>query len=499
MKWSWDNMWLRCFTAPDPSTFAGAHGVAIFPCWLLPVHVAHWRYLFFASIMSESPLISSRNLEPDALMHDAASQHEQQPECLGDPVDAAAPFNRPNADVILRTSDNVDFRFYKLLLSLASPFFANMFALPQPCPLDKAADQTKYGLPVIPVAEKSHVLQKLLSFCSPVYDIEIPVLENLDIVMSVLDAADKYDMKCVGKFVVKMITAPEFLEQEPMRVFAIACRYRAEAETNIAARYMLRFAVWEPAYVSELDFISGSDYQRLVKYHASCGQAMSQLVRLWSLFPLPPLDCKFCRKNGLPRLSLKSYQDSVIDALRVRPCAETLMNPEWIEGMVRKAGSCQNCRDRAPRNMAAYAKELAVPINEIISDVCAFIRSWYSLLSFFIRSTWTSNLIEPVDRCELYLIYAHLIETLGKGCLALCMFVCTLESTVVYPCTRPGPWCSFCFVIFFESASRLEILNWLWSLIPSKFLRPVAMPELGPIEHLSLRVVVALCHNDAVT
>lgn len=324
--------------------------------------------------MSESPLLSLQDLEPDSLAHCASSEHEPERHNL-EPTDAVTPFNRTNADVILRTSDNVDFRFYKLLLSLASPFFANMFALPQPGPLDGAADQTKYGLPVIPVTEKSIVLYKLLSFCSPVYDTELPVLENLDMVMLVLDAADKYDMKGVGKFIVKMITAPEFLEQEPMRVFAIACRYRAEMETNVAAQYMLRFAIWEPAYVAELDYISGSDYQRLVKFHASCGQAMSQLVRLWSLFPLPPLDCKFCRKNGLPRLSLKSYQDSVIDALRIRPCAETLMNAEWIEGMVRKAGSCQNCRDRAPRRMEEYAKELAVPINEIISEVCALIRS----------------------------------------------------------------------------------------------------------------------------
>ncbi|KIJ65528.1 hypothetical protein HYDPIDRAFT_27529 [Hydnomerulius pinastri MD-312] len=311
-----------------------------------------------------------------------AEHSSEAPEHIGGelkcrtPVDADAPFNRPNADVILRTADNVDFLFYKLLLSLASPFFANMFALPQPEPLDNAADQTKYGLAVIPISETSNVIRKLLSFCSPVYDTDVPALENLDIVMAVLDAADKYDMKRVGKFVVKMITAPQFLEQEPMRVFAIACRYRAEAETNIAARYMLRFAVWEPAYVAELDFISGSDYQRLVKYHASCGQAMTQLVRLWSTFPLPPLDCKFCRKKGLSRLSLKDYQDSVIDALRIRPSVETLLNPEWIESMVRKAGSCPNCKDRAPRKLEEYAQELAVPMDEIISQIRLEIKSY---------------------------------------------------------------------------------------------------------------------------
>ncbi|KAG2742332.1 hypothetical protein P692DRAFT_20879453 [Suillus brevipes Sb2] len=283
------------------------------------------------------------------------------------PVDAGAPFDR--GDVILRSADNVDFHFYKLLLSLASSFFSNMFSLPQPDSLDGAADRTKHGLPIIPVTEKSVVLRKLLSFCSPVYDTDVPALEDLDIVMSVLDAADKYDMKRVGIFIVKMITAPRFLEKEPMRVFAIACRYRSEAETLVAARYMLRYAVWEPAYVSELDFISGSDFQRLVKYHASCGQAMSQLTRLWSTYPLPLLDCKFCRKKGVSRLSLKEYQDSVIDALRIRPSVESLLNPEWIDSMVKRAGSCIGCRERAPRMFAEYAKELAFPVMAIILEI----------------------------------------------------------------------------------------------------------------------------------
>jgi len=282
-------------------------------------------------------------------------------------VDAGAPFDR--GDVIIRSADSVDFYFHKLLLSLASPVFSNMFSLPQPGPLDDTADRTKLGLPIIPVAEKSLVLRKLLSFCSPVYETDVPVLEDLDIVMSVLDAADKYDMKRVGRFIVKMITAPRFLEKEPMRVFAIACRYRSEAETLAAARYMLRFAVWEPAYVSELDFISGSDFQRLVKYHTSCGQAMTQLTHLWSTYPLPLLDCKFCRKKGVSRMSLKEYQDSVIEALRIRPSVESLINPEWIESMVKRAGSCISCRERAPRKFAEYAKELTFPLTAIILEI----------------------------------------------------------------------------------------------------------------------------------
>lgn len=46
---------------------------------------------------------------------------------------AQAPFNDPDkaADIILRSGDNVDFYVYRIVLSLASPFFKYMFSLPQ--------------------------------------------------------------------------------------------------------------------------------------------------------------------------------------------------------------------------------------------------------------------------------------------------------------------------------------------------------------------------------
>ena len=48
---------------------------------------------------------------------------------INKPIDAGAPFDSLHADVILRSSDNIDFRTFKLLLSLASPFFEGMFEM----------------------------------------------------------------------------------------------------------------------------------------------------------------------------------------------------------------------------------------------------------------------------------------------------------------------------------------------------------------------------------
>ena len=43
---------------------------------------------------------------------------------------ASEPFDHAKADIILRSSDNIDFHVFKLFLSLASPFFEDMFNIP---------------------------------------------------------------------------------------------------------------------------------------------------------------------------------------------------------------------------------------------------------------------------------------------------------------------------------------------------------------------------------
>ena len=71
------------------------------------------------------------------------------------------PFDNPDADIILRSSDNVDFRMYKLDLRRCSPFFAAMFTLPQPL---SSAEQSEDGIPVIPMSESAVLLRILLRF-----------------------------------------------------------------------------------------------------------------------------------------------------------------------------------------------------------------------------------------------------------------------------------------------------------------------------------------------
>jgi hypothetical protein len=69
----------------------------------------------------------------------------------------------PNADVILQSSDLSHFRVNKSVLISSSPFFGDMFSLPQP-PNDAATDE----LPTVQLPENSEVLNSLISMLYPV-------------------------------------------------------------------------------------------------------------------------------------------------------------------------------------------------------------------------------------------------------------------------------------------------------------------------------------------
>ncbi|EIN03879.1 hypothetical protein PUNSTDRAFT_19366, partial [Punctularia strigosozonata HHB-11173 SS5] len=100
------------------------------------------------------------------------------------------PFDDVNADVILRSSDNVDFRVHKLILSLSSPFFRDMFTLPQ-APLADAKDDPT-DRPVVHMMEDHVTLDDILRLCYPLTS--LTSIKNFDRVYSALSAGMKYDM-----------------------------------------------------------------------------------------------------------------------------------------------------------------------------------------------------------------------------------------------------------------------------------------------------------------
>ena len=147
---------------------------------------------------------------------------------------AQTPFDDMAADVILRSHDGVDFYVYRTVLAIASPFFKDMFSLPQTI---QAREQTvRQPAPaVVDFSEDSQTLDRLLRLCYPIID---PVIKELTEVEDALEAAIKYQM--VEATVILQALLRTFGPSDPLKVFVIACRLQLEAEAKAAAQHWRR-------------------------------------------------------------------------------------------------------------------------------------------------------------------------------------------------------------------------------------------------------------------
>ena len=189
---------------------------------------------------------------------------------------AAFPFDHPQADVILRSSDNIDFRVFKLFLSLASPVFETMFGLPQPAEGADLDEETRDGLPVVSVSEDSKTLDALLRFCYPSTLAEDPSLDGFTFATEILEAAKKYSLDAIERIVCKALFNPRILEVDSLPCFVVARRADLHEQCALAAKYSLREPLI-PARFEGIQFISSTDLLALLTYHKNCTNAVLAL------------------------------------------------------------------------------------------------------------------------------------------------------------------------------------------------------------------------------
>jgi hypothetical protein len=97
-------------------------------------------------------------------------------------------FDSPDADIVLQTIDHNEFCVHSCILAAASPFFRDMFTLPQ-------GDIEKRSIAEIHVSEPSDVLDTLLRLVYPIPD---PFIGSLEELALVIEAAIKYDFVTVN-------------------------------------------------------------------------------------------------------------------------------------------------------------------------------------------------------------------------------------------------------------------------------------------------------------
>ena len=372
---------------------------------------------------------------------------------------AVAPFDHVKADIILRSSDNIDFRIFRLFLSLASPFFETLFDIPQPAE-ENGDQELKDGLPVISVTEDSKTLDALLRFCYPCTLADDPKLEVLQDAMDILEAARKYSLDVIEKKALKALVNPQILEAEPLRCFVIAHRGRLREETLLAARYTLTQPLI-PSWFQEIELLTAADLLSLLTYHKRCGDAVYEL-RLdlswitshygsseacsWlSGYHYRPANC------GCPRLDSdaaaryklewfnytcrwwEDFMEETFTALRDKPCKETVKAIAEKTVQTVKARNCAVCSPMITEGMRDFLEMFGRKIDEMVSQVgftlCNIIDvNKFSLIGragVTVLMKQSGSLLE-LSSCK------DVVVGMGNGISLLCMFAFTTSTVSVW-------------------------------------------------------------------
>ncbi|EGN92890.1 hypothetical protein SERLA73DRAFT_79239 [Serpula lacrymans var. lacrymans S7.3] len=281
-------------------------------------------------------------------------------------------------DVILRSADGHDFRFYKYLLSLASPVFDTMFALPQPS-LSSSSPDSKDGLPVVELAETKPALQRLLGMYLPDYLEKDGKIASVDEWKEVFSAANKYEMKAVVKCLSWNLES--LAEAEPMRVFALATQHGLNEAAQKAAFNTLKVPFGGWGAFPELECVTGGDLQRLFQYHTACGRLASSTLKDW-FFKVDKAYCWYnCSSgkiwNGSQYVSnwWQTFTEGLAVVLEKKPLGATVEEGELASKALVAASLCPNCRTIAPADMERFRRAFAARLDEEMSKIVLESRS----------------------------------------------------------------------------------------------------------------------------
>ncbi|KAH9009137.1 hypothetical protein EDB85DRAFT_2128052, partial [Lactarius pseudohatsudake] len=136
--------------------------------------------------------------------------------------------NLPGADVVLRSSDLVSFHVHKSILAMSSPFFTDLFSLPQP-----PDGEVIEGLPVVQVSEDAELLYSLFTV---LYPIPSAMPESYEKTLALLASSQKYNMTTVLSNVRSEIGRQLPTTKASFRAYAIAYSKQLIPEIETTAR-----------------------------------------------------------------------------------------------------------------------------------------------------------------------------------------------------------------------------------------------------------------------
>ncbi|KAA1470196.1 hypothetical protein DENSPDRAFT_835929 [Dentipellis sp. KUC8613] len=311
--------------------------------------------------------------------------------------DFGVPFDDTDADIILRSCEQVDFRVYKIILSKASQTFKDMFtAQPNPPP-PTSSDDANYrnGIPVIPLTETTRALEIMLKLFYPT---DRPLLSGVDDIRLALGALAKYMADGFSETINNSLLT--LAEEDPGTVYALACRYSLPAVAKGAAlRSLDRSTPTSSISDDDLSHMTGLQYRRLLLYREHCIQAAVDVSQKFSWIAgadIPgatpendhvPDNCTCFRSRRVVSRSRGSgspyafasyflipkwildYMAQSSAALRLKPCGKSVLDPMLIASALELASVCNGCKIKAMDQMHKFSKKLSEQVDCAVGKV----------------------------------------------------------------------------------------------------------------------------------
>jgi hypothetical protein len=287
------------------------------------------------------------------------------------------------------------------MLAMSSPFFEDMFSLPQPQSSDK---EIVDGLPVVQLPEDAEVLSGLIAMLYPLPS-KLPYA--YDKALMLLAATQKYEMVGLQSRIRLEIQGREFptlTGPETFRSYAISSSGQLPSEAEKLARLTLEFPMTFEYLCDELPSFKGWALRDLVGFRKRCRDNIVSCFGSFLNLSQPPFNiwipctnatsttnssyCQYCGRhtnysysnpstaNGTTAVWLTQLFQKHLDESR-EAFSKSLFNPQSIRGLYLTAlkdhinlmSTCVSCTKVHSLEGEKFCKELTDRLTVALSEV----------------------------------------------------------------------------------------------------------------------------------
>jgi hypothetical protein len=193
----------------------------------------------------------------------------------------------PDANLIVQSSDLVNFRVHKSVLAITSPVFKDMFSHEQP---PESGSESVDGLPVVKLTEDAVLLKTLFSI---LYPVRLVIPDSYEKVLYLLAACQKYAMDQAQSFIRAEVSCGVFPAPTGAEVFgayAIANGKRLVPEMESAACRTLDYPMTLETLGKGLQSFEGSALQDLARFRKRCTDDLVTCLKSFLNLRDPPFN-----------------------------------------------------------------------------------------------------------------------------------------------------------------------------------------------------------------